>query len=78
MFYIGDGSFIAKFVSKDNEEYSCLKFSNPVKGFKEVYEATLLKRGSWKVSYECKKSVTEIPEVPEIPKKDDLGFLFMD
>jgi len=39
---------------------------NPVGGFKDVYDATLAGRGSWKVSYSCSKY---------IPDKDYTGFI---
>ncbi len=56
---IGSGKFVAKFVSKDDDNYSCLKFFDPISGFKEVYDKTIVKEGSWKVDYNCTKYITK-------------------
>ncbi len=38
-----------------NETYSCLQFLNPIGGFKDLYRATLVGTGSYKMNYSCVK-----------------------
>ncbi len=59
IFYVGSGKFITTLFSKDDADYSCLKFINFIGGFKRVYEATLAKKGSWSVTYDCQKYIPE-------------------
>ncbi len=56
---LGSGEYLASFVSRVNETYSCLIYWNPIYNFKTVYDQTIAGKGQWEVSYSC---VTSIPE----------------